>query len=91
AARSSVQTRHALQAARRPGVEFQAARSSGPAISPSASQPHHVEASSGSSVSAYDKPWDICSHNEGNNSDGVDWLEDKSGGDVGKNKSDYTE
>jgi hypothetical protein len=27
----------------------------------------------------------------GNNSEGVDWLEDKSGGDVGKNKSDYTE
>ncbi|AQK97707.1 hypothetical protein Zm00014a_014103 [Zea mays] len=27
----------------------------------------------------------------GNNSGGVDWLEDKSGGDVGKNKSDCTE
>jgi hypothetical protein len=30
-------------------------------------------------------------HVLGNNSGGVDWLEDKSGGDVTKNKSYYTE
>ncbi|AQL00750.1 hypothetical protein ZEAMMB73_Zm00001d044738 [Zea mays] len=39
----------------------------------------------------YDEPWDICSDDEGNNSVGVDWLEDKSGGDVAKNKSYCTE
>ncbi|ONM00172.1 hypothetical protein ZEAMMB73_Zm00001d030105 [Zea mays] len=39
----------------------------------------------------YDEPWDICSDDEGNNSGGVDCLEDKSGSDVGKNKSDCTE
>lgn len=38
----------------------------------------------------YDEPWDICSDDEGNNSGGVDCLEDKSGSDVGKNKSDCT-
>ncbi|ONM18120.1 hypothetical protein ZEAMMB73_Zm00001d003995 [Zea mays] len=38
----------------------------------------------------YDEPWDICSDDEGNNSGGFDWLKDKSGGDVGKNKSDCT-
>ncbi|PWZ38628.1 hypothetical protein Zm00014a_013222 [Zea mays] len=39
----------------------------------------------------YHEPWDICSDDEGNNSGGVDCLGDKSGGDVGKNKSDCTE
>ncbi|AQL03106.1 hypothetical protein ZEAMMB73_Zm00001d045752 [Zea mays] len=29
--------------------------------------------------------------NKGNNSGGIDWLEDKSGGDISKNKSDCTE
>jgi hypothetical protein len=34
----------------------------------------------------------ICGgHVLGNNSGGFDWLKDKSGGDVGKNKSDCTE